>query len=185
MENNSKWYRGKLSSLLKEVVCNVFSIGFIKAVCSSFAYYIHEQVLWRNNVNHKGSYRVHSRASLRNPKNIFLGENVRITMDCCIWAGEYEKIEFGDNVLVGPGVKIFASNHGSKLLDIPMVFQERVEKSIIIGSNVWIGANSVIVAGVRIGEGTIVAAGSVVTKNMPSNVIVGGVPASIIKERSV
>lgn len=182
---NNKWYKGKIGALLKEVFLGIFSLGFIKAVFSSFLYYLHEQVIWRNQIIHAGSYRIHSRASLRNPKNIYLGENVRITMDCCIWAGDNGKIIFGNNVLVGPGVKIFATNHGSQKLDVPIVFQDRVERDIIIGNNVWIGANSVIVAGVEIEDGSIIAAGSVVTKNVSKNVIVGGVPAKIIKERGI
>lgn len=181
---NKPWYKGKLKDLLKEIIGGVFSLGFIKAIFSSFAYYIHEQVLWRNKINHKGSYRIHSRASLRNAKNIYLGENVRITMDCCIWAEQNSKIEFGDNVLVGPGVKMFCGNHGTKLCDIPMVFQDRIEKDIYIGNDVWIGANSILVSGVKINDGAIVAAGSVVTKEVPKNAIVGGSPAKIIKFRS-
>ena len=178
------WYRGKLGSLVKEVLGGIFSVGFIKAICSSFAYYIHEQVIWRNKIIHKGSYRIHARASIRNAHNIVLGENVRITMDCCIWAGDTGKITFGDHVLVGPGVKMFASNHGTKLSEIPMVYQNRSEKDICIGSDVWIGANSLVVAGVTIHDGAIVAAGSVVTKDVPANAVVGGTPAKVIKFRA-
>ena len=68
--------------------------------------------------------------------------------------------------------------------DIPMVYQERHEKHIIIGNNVWIGANSILVSGVKINDGAIVAAGSVVTKEVPTNAIVAGSPAKIIKYRS-
>lgn len=177
------WYKGKFRELLIEVLGGVFSFGFIKALCSSLAYYIHEQVVWRNRINNKGTYRIHARASIRNAHNIILGENTRITMDCCIWAGDKGKITFGDNVLVGPGVKMFAANHGTKLCETPMVYQKRIEKDILIGNNVWIGANSLVVAGVSIGDGAIIAAGSVVTKDIPANVIVGGTPAKIIKHR--
>ena len=186
MERNKRepWYKGKLGGMISEVLGGVFSIGFLKAVFSSFAYFIHEQVIWRNKIKHKGSYRIHARASIRNAQNITLGENVRITMDCCIWAGDKGKITFGDHVLVGPGVKMFASNHGTKVDGTPMVYQDRVDKDIHIGNNVWIGANSLVVAGVTIHDGAIVAAGSVVTKDVPENVIVGGTPAKIIKQRS-
>jgi acetyltransferase-like isoleucine patch superfamily enzyme len=98
-------------------------------------------------------------------------------MDCCIWAEKNSKIVFGDNVLIGPGVKIFSGNHGTQLNNIPMVFQERKEDDIIIGNDVWIGANSVITSGVTIADSAIVAAGSVVTKNVLKNQIVGGIPA--------
>lgn len=178
------WYREKASLIFQEVFGGFFSLSFIKAIFSSFAYFLHEQVIWRKQIHHKGSYRIHARASLRNARNIYLGENVRITMDCCIWAEQHSKIIFGDNVLVGPGVKIFCGNHGTKLCDIPMVYQERHEKDIIIGDNVWIGANSILVSGVKINDGAIVAAGSVVTKEVPANAIVAGSPAKIIKYRS-
>ena len=179
----SKWYKGKILDIIVEVFGGVFSLAFIKALVSSFGYFLHEQVIWRKKLHHKGNFRIHSRASLRNAQNIFLGENVRITMDCCIWAGDNSKIIFGDNVLVGPGVKMMSTNHGTKLNHGPMVFQERVNEDINIGSDVWIGSNSIILKGVTIGDGAIVAAGAVVTKDVAPYSIVGGVPAKFIKYR--
>jgi maltose O-acetyltransferase len=84
---------------------------------------------------------------------------------------------------MGPGVKIFSSNHGASRIDIPMNIQTPIEKDIIIGNDVWLGSNSVVVAGVKIGSGSIVAAGSVVTKDVPEYTIVGGIPAKPIKKR--
>ena len=179
----SKWYKGKILDIIVEVLGGVFSLAFIKALASFWGYFLHEQVIWRKKIHHKGNFRIHSRASLRNAQNIFLGENVRITMDCCIWAGENSKITFGDNVLVGPGVKMMSTNHGTIKGEGPMVYQTRVEKDITIGSDVWIGSNAVILKGVNIGEGAIVAAGAVVTKDVAPYAIVGGVPAKLIKFR--
>ena len=184
MKNNEPWYKGKLIGLLVEVFGTLFSISFVKSICSSFAYYLHEQVLWRRQINRNGSYRIHARSSIRNASNIYLGENVRITMDCCIWAGEASRIVFGDDVIVGPGVKMIASNHGTKNNGVPMVFQDRIEGDIIIHNNVWIGSNAVILKDVEIGEGAIVAAGAIVTKNVEAYTIVGGCPAKVIKTRS-
>lgn len=178
------WYKGKINLIFSEIFTGFFSFSFVKAIFSSFAYFLHEQVIWRKRIHHKGNYRIHARASLRNSQNIYLGENVRITMDCCIWAEQHSKIVFGDNVLVGPGVKMFCGNHGIKLCGIPMVYQERSEKDIIIGNDVWIGANSILVSGAKINDGAIVAAGSVVTKEVPANAIVAGSPAKVIKCRS-
>lgn len=104
-------------------------------------------------------------------------------MDCCIWAEKNSRIIFGNNVLVGPGVKLFCGNHGIKLNGTPMMFQERTEADIHIGNDVWIGANSVITSGVTICDGAVIAAGSVVTKTVLTNTIVGGVPAKVIKHR--
>lgn len=183
-KKNEPWYKEKIGLIISEILGGIFSLSFVKALFSSFAYYLHEQVIWRKKIHHKGDYRIHARASVRNAQNIYLGMNVRITMDCCIWADQHSKIIFGDNVLIGPGVKMFTSNHGTKLCGIPMVYQQRTEKDIIIGNDVWIGANSILVSGVKIGDGAIVAAGSVVTKDVPQNAIVGGSPAKVIKYRS-
>ena len=182
-ENHNSWMQGKKSSLIKEVFTCVFSISFLKSIFSSFAYYLHEHVLWKKKIHHRGDYRIHARASIRNAQNIYLGENVRITMDCCIWAEQHSKIVFGDNVLVGPGVKMFCGNHGIKQCDVPIVYQDRQENDIIIGNDVWIGANSILVSGVSVEDGAVIAAGSVVTKHVPANSIVAGVPAKIIKYR--
>ncbi|OFW63503.1 MAG: hypothetical protein A2Z35_06610 [Actinobacteria bacterium RBG_19FT_COMBO_36_27] len=129
-----------------------------------------------------GNPRIHPTASLRCGENISLGLNSHINQYCCIWASKNSKIVLGDNLLMGPGVKIFSSNHGTKV-GIPMNIQTPIEKDINIGNDVWLGANSVVVAGVTIGDGAIIAAGSVVTKDVPAYTIVGGIPAKPIKKR--
>lgn len=179
------WYTGRIRSLLVEIVAGIFSLGFIKALLSCFAYFIHEHVTWRRNIETKKKHiRIHAMASIRNSQNIIMGKNVRISMNCCVWAEKNSKIIFGDNVLVGPGAKFFCGNHGTSLNGVPMVFQKRKEADIHIGNNVWIGANSVITSGVSIADGAVIAAGALVTKDVPANTIVGGVPAKKIKCRS-
>jgi len=166
------------------VIKSVFSIYFIKSILSSFAYYLFEHVYWKFNITTKKRYRVHATASVRNAKNVSLGYNARITMNCAIWAGKNSKISIGDNVLIGPGVQLHASNHGYRLDQGPMTNQDRVEKDIIIGNDVWIGGNSVVTAGVILADGIIVSAGSVVTKIfLEKAIIIGGVPAKKIKNR--
>ena len=185
-QQNPPWYKGRLSELFFEIFWGIFSISFVEALLSGFAFFIHENVTWRRKLKKRGKHiRIHARASIRNAHNISMGNNVRITMDCCIWAEKNSVIIFGDNVLVGPGVKMFCGNHGVKLSGVPMVFQERTEANISIGNDVWIGANSVITSGVTIAEGAVIAAGSVVTKDVPENSIVGGVPAKLIKHRTL
>lgn len=181
---NIPWYQGKFTSLISEVLLDIFSLGFLKALFSSFAYYLHEHVTWRRVLKQQGKYnRIHSRASIRNAHNIIMGNNVRITMDCCIWAGEDAKIIMGNDILIGPGSKIFCGNHGTKNNGIAMTYQDRVEKDVIIEDDIWIGANCIITSGVKICKGAVVAAGSVVTKNVDENTVVGGVPAKVIKLR--
>ena len=94
------------------------------------------------------------------------------------------KVVIGKNVMMGPDVCIFARNHAYARTDIPMSCQGfSPEKPIMIGDDVWIGANVIILPGVHIGSGAIIGAGAVVTKNVPDYAVVGGNPAHIIKMR--
>ncbi|MCH7407958.1 acyltransferase [Belliella sp. DSM 111904] len=92
-------------------------------------------------------------------------------------------IEIGDNVMMSPRVSIYAENHNFNDVDKPMIDQGVTRSFVKIEDDCWIAANSVILAGVTIGKGSIVAAGSVVTKDVPAYSIVGGNPAKIIKSR--
>jgi len=93
-------------------------------------------------------------------------------------------IEFGDMVTVSEGAKIYTHRHGIDdreryWRDQPIVFHK-----LIIGDDVWVGANSIILSGVtEIGKGAIIGAGAVVTKEIPPYAVVAGVPARIIKYR--
>jgi acetyltransferase-like isoleucine patch superfamily enzyme len=87
----------------------------------------------------------------------------------------------GNNVLIAPRVTIIPINHNFKDKKTLIKDQGYTAKGIIIEDNVWIGANATILDNVRIGKGSVIAAGSVVTKNVPSYCVVAGVPAKIIK----
>ena len=86
-------------------------------------------------------------------------------------------ITIEDKVLIGPGAKLLSVNHPSD----PEKRRGIIPSPILIKKNTWIGANATILAGVTVGENSIVAAGAVVTKDVPDNVIVGGIPAKVIK----
>ncbi len=99
------------------------------------------------------------------------------------------RIEIGDNCLFGSGIYIADHNHGSYAGDEqsspsePPVQRKLFSRGeVVIGSNVWLGDNVVIVGAVRIGSGVVIGANSVVTHDIPKNVIVAGVPAKIIKQ---
>lgn len=114
-------------------------------------------------------------------RNLEIGKKVDLARNVLIQTSGGVKI--GDRTLIGYGSKILSADH-----TIPRIgekFPESGDKfaEIIIDNDVWIGANCIITSGVHIGEGAVVAAGSVVTKDIPANVIVGGVPAKIIKAR--
>ena len=79
---------------------------------------------------------------------------------------------------------MFAYNHGFDDINIPSIQQDYYDADIIIGDDVWIGAGTIILAGVHIGNGCVIAAGAVVNKDVPDYAIVGGVPAKVLKYRN-
>lgn len=92
-------------------------------------------------------------------------------------------VEIGDDVIMGPNVSILAENHKFDSLDEPIRLQGVSRKGIVIESNVWIGANVTILDGVRIHTGSVIGAGSVVTKSIPPNSLAVGTPCKVIKSR--
>lgn len=92
-------------------------------------------------------------------------------------------IEIGDNVMLGPRVGLFAENHIYDDIYKPIKDQGVDRKFIKIEDDCWIGTNSVVLAGVTIGRGSVIAAGSVVTKDVAPYSVMGGVPAKLIKSR--
>ncbi|MFB9378533.1 acyltransferase [Kineococcus gynurae] len=119
-------------------------------------------------------------ASLRNGERITLGTEVHVGERCCLWAGDSSgRITLGDNVLLAPEVFITASNYGTRRGE-PIMYQAKREAEVVVGRDVWLGARVLVMPGVRIGDEVVVAAGAVVTKDLPSGCIAGGVPARVI-----
>jgi maltose O-acetyltransferase len=103
--------------------------------------------------------------------NIFVGENFSANFDCTIL--DVCEVRFGDNCMLAPGVQIYTATH-------PLHPTERnsgkeYAKPITFGNNVWIGGSAVINPGVTVGDNVVIASGSVVTKDVPNNVVVGGI----------
>ena len=134
------------------------------------------------NANGKG-IKISEGTHIWNPNNVFLGNNVRIGRGSHLNA--VEKIKIGSNVSLGPYVIITSANHNYTNINIPINKQGLTAKEIIINDDVWIGTFSVILPGIMIGKGSIIAASAVVTKNVPSGVVVAGVPAKIIHKRNI
>lgn len=118
-------------------------------------------------------------------KNISIGNNVYIGPNAYINAVGGVEIQSGS--IIGPFVKIQTVNHRYNDINLEAIPYDGVNllKSVIIEENVWIGMDVKICPGVIIGEGAVVAMGSVVTKNVPSMAVVGGNPAKIIKYRDI
>jgi acetyltransferase-like isoleucine patch superfamily enzyme len=108
-------------------------------------------------------------------ENINIGKNVFVNHACTFM--DRGGITLEDNVLIGPKVNLIATNHP---LD-PAERRSTISHPIIIKRGAWLGAGATILPGVTIGENSVVAAGAVVSKNVPDNFIVGGVPARIIR----
>jgi acetyltransferase-like isoleucine patch superfamily enzyme len=108
--------------------------------------------------------------------DISIGRNVFVNQNCTFY--DLGGLDIADDVLVGPNVSIITSGH-------PVEPSRRrtcvIAKPIVIERNVWIAAGATIIGGVRVGENSVVAAGSVVTENVPPNTLVGGNPARVIR----
>jgi len=110
--------------------------------------------------------------------NIFWGENAYANFGCIIL--DAAPVYIGKNVMLGPSVKIFTATH-------PIEFEARnsgieYAKEIRIGDNVWIGGGAILNPGITIGNYSVIGSGSVVTKDIPENVVAVGNPCRVIKE---
>lgn len=108
-------------------------------------------------------------------KNLVFGKRVFVNAGCKFQ--DQGGITIGDDVLIGQNVVIATLNHAMD----PDSRGDMNPKPVCIGNKVWIGANATLLPGVSIGEGAIVAAGAVVSKDVPARTVVGGVPAKVIK----
>ena len=152
--------------------------SFLKLIPGRIGCFVRNLFLPYNNGE---NVKVWEYVQIDSPSKLTIGNNVSINRGSIIHAGG--EVEIGDDVLVGPGVIIYSQNHIYNAKNIKISEQGYETKKVKIYNNVWIGANSIILPGVQIESGAVVAAGSVVTKNVMSNTVVGGNPASLIKNR--
>ncbi len=110
-----------------------------------------------------------------------IGNNVGIAQNCFIQVRG--KVVIGSNIMFAPNVSIFSENHIFSSVDLPILEQGTSRIGVVIEDDVWLGTRSVILDGVRIGRGSIVAAGAIVNKDVPPYSIVAGIPAKVIKKR--
>ncbi len=133
--------------------------------------------------------------------SVFIGDNVEIyknvsfrgrgeivigsfsSINSCVIFGTAGRINIGNYVMVADNVSFRNADHAFSDTEVPMLLQGEFSKNIIVEDDVWIGANVVILKGVRIGTGAIIGANAVVTQDVPSFKIYGGVPAKEIGDR--
>ncbi|WP_242527888.1 acyltransferase [Allomuricauda sp. CAU 1633] len=140
---------------------------------------------WKKNkkllINMKKNSKIKSDVLIQGSGKLILGENSFIGSFSVI--GVNESISIGKNVLIAQSVSIRDTDHVFSDLDTPIIDQGESTAGVVIKDNVWIGYGAVITKGITIDSGAIIAANAVVTKDVPENAIVGGVPARIIKYR--
>jgi len=172
---------GRSGRLIRRVCFKTFlkKSGLNLSISNNVEIACPKNIMVGNNVSFLsgGVLRACDRAQLTIGNNFSANGNVRIIADC---GG---KIVIGNNVMIGPNTVMRSSNHIYSDLDMPMNMQGHAAGHILIEDDVWIAANVVILPNVKIGAHSIVAAGAVVSKDIPGYSIVAGVPAKIIASR--
>jgi acetyltransferase-like isoleucine patch superfamily enzyme len=115
------------------------------------------------------------------PENVVIGNHC--SLNEWVHVNGYGGVEMGDWVRIAHGVSIISVNHGMDM-GMEIARQPVVPGRVRIGRDVWIGAGARILKGVNIGSGAVIGAGAVVTRDVPDNCVVGGVPARVIRQRS-
>lgn len=185
-----------MNDKIRKIIENpVLYLGiFLRIVYTYISYPINYLIFKRIGL---GTY-ISISSSIRNSKRIDLGKYVEINTNVVLWPSRlivldhvqinpgtaiYGNVTIGRYVMIAPNCMIAGGNHAFSRTDMPMIQQGSTTKGITIEDDVWIGANSTIVDGVTIYKGAIVAAGSVVTRDVASYEIVAGIPARRVGSR--
>lgn len=128
------------------------------------------------------TFNINRGAYFGNGANLSIGVNSSIGRNCQL----ANDVTIGEDVMMAPEVIIFSVGHETSDIELPMRLQgNSLAKPVTVGNDVWIGQRAIILPGIKIGNGAIIAAGSVVTKDVPDYAVVGGNPARVIKSRKV
>lgn len=113
------------------------------------------------------------------PSQVYIGRNVSIAPDVWLGSSSQGRITIGDRCAIASGVRIITPTHDPNVLPVSSV---GINRPVTIGQDVWIGTGAIILPGVTIHDGAMIAAGAVVTKDVPPDCMVGGSPARLIKQ---
>ncbi len=169
------------------------SFSFLKIVILQIrGYKVDYSVLLRGNNTFfqsiYGSIKIESKSTIGKGARITTGGNGKILIEENVLIDDYsfvmahEKIVIGKNTAIAGFCFITDFNHKYGKNDISVLYQGYETKPVTIGKNVWIGTHSIILSGVSIGDGAVIGAGSIVTKDIPANSIAVGAPAKVVKK---
>lgn len=135
-------------------------------------------------MNFKGSVNIGERSLFSaDGGSIVVGEKTSFNSNVHINASIGGKIQIGEKCLIGPNVVMRTAGHRFDDPSVPIRQQGHIVKDIIVGDDVWIGSNAIVLGGVQIGSGSVIGAGAVVVSDIPPMAVAGGVPANVIKFR--
>lgn len=149
---------------------------FINRICTSC-----RRAYWSRRLGSFGiNANIYPSVQIYSPKHVRVGRNAVINGFVHIWGAG--GVEIGDDSLIAAHTVITSQTHTVHALRDGQLYRDTLEvRPVRIGANVWIGSNVTILPGIEIGDNSIVAAGAVVTKSVPSNILVAGVPARPVK----
>jgi maltose O-acetyltransferase len=165
-----------MSRSIKPFVLGIYK--FLNAVIMWFPFKFLRWLFLKLLLGHCGKNVYFSRnIDIRYPRNIFIGDNVVINKKVLL-DGRGEKLIIGNNVDIAQECNIWTMEH-----DPHSNYHLAKSKPVIIDDFVWIASRVTILPGVKVGMGAVIACGAVVTKDVPANMIIGGIPARIFAER--
>ncbi|MCW2583708.1 MAG: transferase hexapeptide repeat containing protein [Klenkia sp.] len=164
------------------VLASARDVGIVVQVGRLLHYYGYSHVVPRRAATIGRGVAMAPNVSLRNGARITIGDGAHVGERCLLWAGERATIVLGEKALLGPEVMVTVANYQMRP-GIPVVDQPRDEADVVIGAGCWLGARVIVLPGVSIGEGAVVGAGSIVTKDVPPHAIAVGSPARVIGTR--
>lgn len=169
---------------IRDILRATFSLKGISYWLSAWAYVTVNMVVGRRKAKVGEGSNIHPTVVLRQGERIEIGSHCLLNHNNVLQAGkECGRIRIGDYVHTGANVMMFAFNHSIDDTDVPSKLQDYYDADITIEDDVWIGAGSVILAGVTIGKGSVIGSNSVVTHDIPPYSIAVGIPAKVIKNR--
>lgn len=169
---------------LKDIFLTLFSPSGLKYWFSLWAYTAVNMAAGRRKAKIGINSKVHPTVILRQGERIEIGDNCLINHNNVFQAGkEVGKIKIGNYVHTGANVMIFAFNHSIDDTEVPSILQDYYDADVVIEDDVWIGAGTVVTAGVRIGKGSVIGSNSVVTHDIPPYSVAVGSPTKVVKNR--